>query len=133
MNHKKEKHFKQKLCKSFHGNGYCRFSDDVCIYIHNQSQASQRDQQTTRAMESSTLCWHGQSCSWLKMNTCKFNHTSNNVTNATQLSQEVATPVNTNEIFMKTIIERLERIEKQVPNVKSMEDFPKLSTRKKSQ
>ena len=148
MNHKREKHFKQKLCRSFHSNGYCRFSEEACLYIHNNTGTNTNSPNYSTTGNNgapNSKCWHGQSCTWLKMNKCKFDHTHNNVnnlnnvnnvnnvSNASPPAQEGVASRNTNEWFMKTIIERLERIENQVPDVKSMEDFPQLPAKKKSQ
>ena len=51
----------------------------------------------------------------------------------TSRKQTEANQGNMSEWFMKTIMERLDRIETNIPNVKSKEDFPEIQKEKKSQ
>ena len=44
IKHKKEKHYKQHNCRSFHEYNYCRFSATDCIYIHRPEERQWQSQ-----------------------------------------------------------------------------------------
>ena len=132
IKHKRESHYKQKMCNSYSNYGYCRFTDEDCIYIHNTNgRTNYNNQQPTRA--NNIQCWHGESCSWRAANRCNFQHNTSNVQSVLNHSNQGMSSGNTSEWLMRSIIDRLENIENKVPNIRSATDFPQLPEQKKSQ
>ena len=95
IKHKREKHYKQKNCKSFHDNNYCRFSAVDCIYIHRPEErqwqrqgehagqaVQQGNQQGNVQAWGLAICRNGPRCLWLANNRCKFGHEATPVPNA---------------------------------------------------
>ena len=92
MKHKREDHYKQRMCKRYHENNYCRFSPRECVYIH---QPEERQWQNTGMRQSREVqgtvqpgggegiipCKNGPGCSWLANNRCRFKHETTLVRN----------------------------------------------------
>ena len=129
MNHKKENHYKKKLCSFYHKHGNCRYGDR-CINIHepnsHMSLGHRQDHsyQQQQQQQSRIKCRNGPHCMYKDQNRCNFSH-AENVTNVSNAAQSVG---NTNVFNMEKLLEslgaRMERIEQSVPNLKSMTDFP---------
>ena len=82
-NHRKEFHFKEKLCRFYHGNGHpCRFPEHVCIDIHEgisqppvQRQQRQSVIQPNSQYRKSIPCRDGLSCAWAASEEgCRYFH-----------------------------------------------------------
>ena len=108
INHKKAEHYKQKRCRNFHDNNYCRFSPRDCVYWHRPEerqwqhaggqpvqQGGQGSRQTGRG--DLAICKNAPSCMWLANQRCMYKHilspelcpetsSSHNVNNVTQSS-----------------------------------------------
>ena len=156
IKHNKEKHYKQKNCKSFHEYNYCRFSAIECIYIHRpeerqrQSQGQQAGQAVQQGSQQSnsqawglTVCRNGPRCSWLANNRCIFQHEASaaqiqsvnnvNANIVTTPSSPITTGNSTMESCMKTTMDRLEQLESRMPVMRNLTGFPPLVGEKKSQ
>ena len=71
--HKRDRHFKQKICHNFQ-NGHCKFPDHVCLFIH-QYQDNFQSQMTQSNQSPSTIpCRNGPWCVYLNQNRSKFFH-----------------------------------------------------------
>ena len=124
MNHKREKHFKKKMCTFYHKHGNCRYGDR-CINIHeNNNHMNENHRETQLQQQSKIKCRNGQQCMYRMQNRCNFSHAENvqNIPNQGQSSRS------TNVFNMEKLIEslgaRLEKVEQNVPNLKYLEDFP---------
>ena len=72
-NHKKEKHYKKRLCSYYHGNGWgCRFPDR-CLNIHNENITPE----LTDDNRGKIPCSYGDSCYYFSRNNCHYKHTQN--------------------------------------------------------
>ena len=81
MKHKKEKHYKQRLCNFYHKHGNCRFGDQ-CLNIHeNNSHMQFRHGPGQSQMQSNIECKNGVQCMYKAQNRCNFKHSAQNVTN----------------------------------------------------
>ena len=127
MGHKKEKHYKEKLCNYYHKQGSCRYGDQ-CFNIHeiNQQMNQSHEQRLQfRQNQSNIECRNGPNCEFKSQNRCRYNHSVTNVTNNSRGNQS---NMNTSVFNMKELLvslgARLERIEQNVPNLMSMQDFP---------
>ena len=120
--HRKEQHYKQKLCRFYHSYGYgCRFPDTVCVDIHgstpqqtvtSQPQAQQRQSviQPNSQYRSRIPCRDGDSCGWVNSTEgCRYYHTEGRA-----LIQLVQAGLNLRENVPS------------VPQTNSMTDFPGL-------
>ena len=162
IKHKREKHYKQKNCKSYHQNHYCRFIAIECIYIHRpeerqwQNQGQQPGQAAQQSYQQYNIqagglaaCRNGPRCLWLASNRCKFGHEASTVQNAAQSQNQNVpnAPANnansvtststsettTLETCMKAIMDRLGQLETRMPPVRNLTGFPPLEGEKKSQ
>ena len=130
--HRKKHHFKEKLCKFFHGNGYpCRFPDNVCIDIHNrqpQPSITQQPQQRQSVIQPNSQyrrnipCRDGSSCGWMNSSEgCRYLHTEGR-------AQAATTVVNNDQLkeLIQLVQAGLNLKEKTVPvpDINSMVDFP---------
>ena len=125
MNHKKDKHYKKRLCNFYHKHGNCRFGDQ-CLNIHeNSNQMNQIHGHRQPQMQSNIICRNGLQCTYKAQNRCNFKHIVESVINFSDREQSSN---NTNLFHMEKLLEslgaRLERIEQRVPNLQSMKDFP---------
>ena len=126
--HKRNVHFKQQQCRNFL-NGYCRFPDHICHYIHNQQQNYFPQQEQHSQTHTNIPCRNGQSCTYKAQNRCKFAHVTNVLTNMAQ--SEVSR--STGESTMNSILRRLKLIELKVPSLNSLTDFPQMKEKPNNQ
>lgn len=126
--HKRNVHFKQQQCRNFL-NGYCRFPDHMCHYIHNQQQNYFPQQEQHSQTHTNIPCRNGQSCTYKAQNRCKFAHVTNVLTNMAQ--SEVSR--STGESTMNSILRRLKLIELKVPSLNSLTDFPQMKEKPNNQ
>ena len=126
MHHKREKHFKEKLCAFYNKHGNCRYGDR-CINIHetnNHMNASHRQGQSQQ--QSRIKCRNGPHCLFKDQNRCNFSH-AESVTNISNVELNSRNPnVFNMEKLLESLGARLERMEQHVPNLKSMQDFPSI-------
>ena len=155
MNHKRNFHFKQKLCTFYHNKGYCRYSDQQCTFIHrseetqgydqgqgqgqhgvpgqvHHQQGGQEHRQSVQGQVSSAQCTNGNMCRWAARNKCKFFHSQADVNVANNYSGQQHMSGSTNTFNMQDLIARLERMESKVPNLQSMQDFPLIGGKQKT-
>ena len=155
MKHKMEDHYKQRMCKNFNQNNYCRFSSRDCVYIHhyeerqwqntgsNQGRAVQGNRQS-RGGDENIACKNGQGCYWLANNRCRFKHEgaparnvaspqTHHVVNVTPSYSQAASPGNTMEACIKAVMDRLEQLELRMAPVINLTGFPPMEGGKKSQ
>ena len=124
MNHKREKHFKKKLCSFYHKHGNCRYGDQ-CINIHETNNHMNADYRQTQSYQQSRIkCRNGPNCMYRDQNRSNFSHAESvqNVSNVEQSSGN--TSVFNMEKLLESLGARMERIEQSVPNLKSLKDFP---------
>ena len=159
IQHKKQKHYKLKNCKSFHQNNYCRFSARECVYIHRpeerqwqaggqEVQGRHGDQQVQGwQVQEHIVCKNGPGCYWLAQNRCRFRHEPlpalsvvtpprplvTNVETTAQPSNASTSSGSTMETFMQAIMTRLEKLELRMPPVRNLTDFPPMEGGKKTQ
>ena len=159
IQHKKQKHYKLKNCKSFHQNNYCRFSARECVYIHRpeerqwqaggqEVQGRQVDQKVQGwQVQENIICKNGPGCYWLAQNRCRFRHEPlpalsvvipprlivTNVETTAQPSNTSISSGSTMETFMEAIMNRLEKLELRMPPVRILTDFPPIEGGKKTQ
>ena len=135
MVHKRETHYKQKLCHFYHNQGSCRFGDQ-CLDIHENNQHNQlmnhnhMQNQTnmhTQDRRKNIECHNGPNCDYKVQNRCRYSHVVKNVANNLTTHQESA---NTNVFNMQELLvtlgARMDRIEQKVPDIMSMKDFPQI-------
>ena len=73
MQHKREAHYKKRLCSYWHGTGWgCRFPADQCLNIHNENITPELSSDN----RSKIPCRDGESCTFNKKNSCNYKHTS---------------------------------------------------------
>ena len=77
MAHKKEKHFKMKLCSYYHGlRTTCRFPAQHYLNIHNEN--IQPQETTNNDYRSHIICKHGNTCVFLgQPGGCLYKHAQN--------------------------------------------------------
>ena len=145
MQHKREKHFKKKLCSYFHGVGRgCTYPANVCINIHNENI-------TPTVLENSDPrsripCKNAERCVWIQRGGCAYkhapvvvpasvaSHTGPSTSNTPTGQQENNLNVNTqneNNLIMNTLIKINHNLETmshklQILDLSSMTDFPVL-------
>ena len=127
MRHKRENHYKEKLCRSFHEYGHCERSDEACIYIHVQYERQSR--QNSGGFK---MCRNGPNCIYKIQNRCKFSHQRPAAYVEREQNQHQLSNVTT-EATMKAVLERLVRMEQMVPDLRSNTDFPTISGNRRSQ
>ena len=124
MGHKQEKHYKQKLCHNFHYTGDCRFGEQ-CLDIHEDNHHMNRNHMQYQERRSHIMCRNGPNCDFKAQSRCRYSHIATNVNNVSRTSQ---ISNNTNVFNMHELLAslgaRLERVEQQVPDLRSMEVFP---------
>ena len=136
MEHKREKHYKQKLCPFYHNQGNCRYGDQ-CLNIHETNQHMstnhmQRHSSSSQDTRSYIPCRNGFNCDFKAQNRCRYSHIAPNVVNTSRTSQEsVSTSVFNMQELLQSLGARLERIEQSVPDFKSMKDFPSVQEAEK--
>ena len=142
MDHKRQVHYKKKLCSFFHGNGHgCRFPPNICFNIHNENI-------TPTVFENSdprsrVPCKNGKSCIWIQRGGCYYKHVTNveqssarrSTTQATHSiptgqSQQVEGGENRN-FMMNTLMRMNQNLQTlsqklQFLDLQSMTDFPNL-------
>ena len=128
INHKKERHYKQKMCNFYHKHGNCRFGDQ-CINVHEDNNHMYSNHgQEQHPQQSNIKCMNGPTCQFRKENRCNFSHASESVIHVRNVSNAEHTTRNTSVFNMEKLIEslgaRIEKIEHSVPNMNSMQDFP---------
>ena len=144
IKHKREAHYKQKNCTSYHQHNYCRFSARDCVYIHRpeerQWQQVQQGQEVQGHRQGGevAVCSNGPSCSWLANNRCRFSHqTVINVSaparNVTTAPEQSTASISTLEGCMKAIMDRLDQLEQRIPPIVKDVGFPLVEGNKKSQ
>ena len=134
MKHKRTDHFKVKPCKYYSKTGYCKFSDQQCLYIHRHGQGDAEGQSNNQGhyqYVSNTQCWYGGRCKWAAQNACRFSHRQLNVNCTSTQSGQTQMLGSLNNFDMKALIERLEKIEQKVPNIQSLKDFPQIKGKQK--
>ena len=73
MEHKKEKHYKKKLCSYYHGTGWgCRF-ENRCMNIHGEHI----EPELFTDNRSRIPCRHGDQCHYYQNGSCHYKHTIN--------------------------------------------------------
>ena len=138
--HRKINHFKERLCKFYHGNGAaCRFPDNVCIDIHGSYQQQplqqqQPKQQRQQPQQRESVIQEnkqyrkqipfrdGFRCEWQNsLEGCRYLHREGKAQGAT-------TVVNSDQLkeLINLVQARLNLQEKEVPNVQNVADFPGL-------
>ena len=134
--HRKNQHFKERLCRFYHGNGFpCRFPDNICIDIHDNhgyeavphhQQAQQRQSviQPNKQYRKNIPCRDGSGCGWANSpEGCRYNHSEGRTPEAT-------TAVSTDQLkeLIQLVQSGLDLSEKQpaVPDINSMTDFPEV-------
>ena len=129
MRHKRERHYKEKLCRAYHEYGHCERNEESCIYIHsNQGDQSNQPRRNLRNI----MCRNGFDCIWKTQNRCKFGH-SRPASYVESQQNPQPTSSSTSDATMRAILERLVRMEQLVPNIQSMTDFPPITSARKSQ
>ena len=125
MKHKKEQHYKQRLCNFYHKHGNCRFGDQ-CLNIHDGiNHINPSHGQGQFKIKSNIECRNGLQCMFRAQNRCNFKHIVEIVKNNSGGEHNSR---NTNVFNMEKLLEslgaRMERIEQHVPNLQSLKDFP---------
>ena len=156
INHKKQLHFKLKLCPHYHGSGRgCRFPDNVCYNIHKAEESQQQGQeqrgQTSVSADSARAnipCRDGEECVYYQQGSCRYKHSDasnqqqnpsvwgNNQQPNNNPNELPINPQSTNNqpthnqqnIFnMNQIRQTLQTLVNQlIPSVNSLQDFPLL-------
>ena len=125
MKHKKEKHYKQRLCNFYHKHGNCRFGDQCLNKHENNSHMQLRHGPWQSQMKSNIECKNGVQSMYKTQNRCNFKHSAQIVTND---SGREHNSLNTNFFdigqLMESLGARLEKMEQNVPNFQFMTDFP---------
>ena len=120
VRHKRQNHYKQKMCRAFHEYGHCERSDEVCNFIHRP-----QERHTRLNSWGGVMCRNGSSCVYRAQNRCKFNHSTPAA--FVERRQHTQRPLNnTSEDTMKAVLDRLVRIEQMVPDLRSLTDFPQI-------
>ena len=123
MKHKKENHYKQRLCNFYHKHGNCRFGNQ-CLNIHENNTHTSPIHRESQ-MQSNIECRNGQQCIYRAQNRCNFKHSDDNVRNNNGTVQNSRnTSVFTMEKLLESLGARLEKMEQHVPNLQSLKDFP---------
>ena len=155
MKHKTEDHYKQKLCKNFQENNYCRFSAPDCVYIHRPQERQWQSRGNRQAREvqgnrqlgggdGNVACKNGPDCYCLANNRCRFRHESApaqsvatpqipSVVNATPSYSQTVSSGTTMEACIKAVMDRLEQLELRMTPVRNLAGFPPMEGGKKSQ
>ena len=134
--HRKQHHFKERLCKFYHGNGSpCRFPDNICIDIHDNRQYETVPQQQQTQQRQSVIqpnsqyrkripCRDGSNCVWSSSQEgCRYYHTEGK-------AQETTTALSSDQL--KELIQLVQvglNLRENVPSVpqtNSITDFPGL-------
>ena len=77
MQHKREAHYKKRLCSYWHGTGWgCRFPASQCLNIHNENITPVLSGDNRSKIQ----CRDGESCHFDKKNSCHYKHTSKRLT-----------------------------------------------------
>ena len=155
MRHKKEHHYKQKLCRFFHGVGRgCRFPASVCINIHGREDQWNQQPQIASESRSKITCNNGTECTYFRQGECWYSHGLSQINQANPNHQNIAQTNNSktkpnqtpnqsnapnNNTFnmdeLKLTLESLVNVVNNqiLPNMKSMKDFPPIITNQKRQ
>ena len=133
-------HFKERLCKFYHGNGAaCRFPDNVCIDIHGSyqqqplqqqqpQQQRQKQQQRVSVIQENKQyrkqipCRDGFSCEWQNsLEGCRYLHREGRAQGATTVvnSDQLKELINLVQAGLNLNLQ-----EKEVPDIQSVADFP---------
>ena len=72
VNHKKEKHYKTRLCPFYHGRGRgCNFPHNVCLNIHQENITPTEN---TIDFRKKINCKNGNSCIFHQRDSCMYKH-----------------------------------------------------------
>ena len=136
--HRREKHYKEKLCRFYHGNGLpCRFPENVCVDIHESyetqpRQQPQQQQRPTVIQQNSKYrktipCRDGLRCGWLNSNEgCRYFHKECKSPDTTAVSNEQLKEL----INLVQAGLNLRENEPEVPDISNTVDFPRIGYRK---
>ena len=137
MEHKRQVHYKKKLCVYWHGNGRgCRFPSKQCVNIHEENITPTEHTDHRKRIE----CRNGSSCNFHSTDSCLYKH-AEIVTRAAPESAQSTVPrvevmapnrdgmANFMEIIMK-LNQNVENISERINSLelKSMTDFPPLGS-----
>ena len=136
MIHKREKHFKQKLCNYYQRQGNCRFGEQ-CLNIHEVNYHMNQNHGYMRQFgqnSNNIQCRNGPNCEFKVQNRCRYVHSVSNVTNNSSSNPSYR---NTDAFNMQELLvslgARLDRIEQNVPDLMSLQDFPNIQDQRSKQ